>query len=450
MSDIKKNIRRVFWLFFIMFFGIIVYLGHFAIFVAGDIINSTLNPRVRITRENINRGYILDRNGIVLANNDNNKRYYPYGRAFSHIVGHVAVGHASVEERYNFQLTALRGEFIQRVNNLAFGTDLVGNSVTLTVDSSLQNFMYNTLGQRRGSIIVLEPSTGNILGMVSYPNYNPNTVGTYWQYLITDETSPLLNRGTQGLYAPGSTFKIITSATAIKSQIYKDFMHDCQGYININGEIIRCFNLVAHGKIDMVRAFALSCNTYFVALANYIGVENFATIADSYFLNVPFSLPISQSQLNLSPQSTVGELMQKSIGQGKVLTTPLYMAMIAGAVLNEGVMVAPNIVKNTSILNFINNQQSWEVFTPQQVTQLKYMMREVVTNGTGQPAALPNVQLAGKTGTAENDTGESHGWFVGIVLEKDIAIAVLLENSGGTGPVLPIVRNVINYIVSNI
>ncbi|MCL1995347.1 MAG: penicillin-binding transpeptidase domain-containing protein [Defluviitaleaceae bacterium] len=447
MTDIKKNIRRVFWLFFIMFFVVVAYLGYFAFFASPNIVNTTLNPRVAITRENIQRGYILDRNGHVLAYTQDGVRVYPYGAVFAHVVGHTGVGHAGIEERYNFNLVHLSGELMQRVGNLAFDTPLVGDNLYLTIDVGLQNFVYGRLGQNRGSIVVVQPSTGDVLSMVSFPAYNPNTVAQSWQYLVSDERSPLLNRATQGLYPPGSTFKILTAAAAVE-QGMADFVHYCLGSINIGGEIINNFNNVPHGHIDMERAFALSCNTFFVALAYEIGTESFVENMANFFHHVPFALSISQSQFNLSTAGSIGDLMQTSIGQGQTLMTPLYLAMVSSAVANDGVMVAPRVVQYNPLLGF-DQRESWQMFDEYTTEILQNIMRQVVVAGTGQPAAVAGVDLAGKTGTAENDAGAAHGWFTGYAKDLDIAIAVILEHSGGTGPVLPIVRDVVTFFRDN-
>lgn len=453
MSDIKKNIRHIFWMFFYMFISIIIYLTYFAFFEAYAIVNSTLNPRVRISRENIQRGTIYDRNGQVIAYTYENIRNYPYGRAFAHVIGHTSVGHAAVEERYNFHLTNLSGEMLQRVNNLAFGTKLYGDSLNLTLDTNLQNYAYNALGNRRGSIVVMQPTTGDILAMVSYPTYNPNTAATEWQQIINNEYSPLLNRATQGLYAPGSTFKIMTVASGIRSNIINNFTHHCNGYIIINGEIIRCFNNVSHGYINATRAFALSCNTYFVALAYEMGIEKFVYYTSSFFNETKFSLPVSQSQFNLSYNSSIGYLMQTSIGQGQTLVTPLYMTMISSAIYNNGVIKMPNVVKNTQQNNILNTllpttQNKNHLFTKDISTELQNMMVQVVNNGTGQLSSIQSAQLAGKTGTAENDAGYAHGWFTGFIVDNDIAITIMLENSDGTGLVLPLVRNIANFAIN--
>ena len=451
MTDIKKYIRHIFWLFVIMFVSVTGYFVHFIFFVAPGITNSTLNPRVRINHEGRQRGNILDRNGQLLAYSENDQRHYPFGTAFAHVVGHTAVGHSGIEERYNFSLTNLSNQFFQRARHIAFERVMVGDNVQTTLDAGLQNHVYDILGTRRGSIIVMQPSTGNILAMVSYPTYDPNQVSENWSSLLNRADSPLINRATQGLYPPGSTFKTLTSSIAMRSYTnnFTNFTNHCMGYIIIDGNIIRCFNNVAHGHMDMTTAFALSCNTYFVALAYEIGAYDFIYYMQDYFIPINFSLAHSPSQFNLSHNEHIGYLMQTSIGQGRTLMTPLHMTLLTNAISNGGIMHMPNVVRERFSFFSIFADNSYTIFTPEQSEKLQYMMIQVVNQGTGANASLTNGQLAGKTGTAENDAGASHGWFTGFIVDQDLSITVILENSGGTANVLPMVRNIMSYAKGN-
>lgn len=460
MNDMKKNIRRVFWLFFTMFAVTVLYLVHFMLIESSNIINSTLNPRVRISRPNVKRGQILDRNGMVIAESipaeDGYIRLYNYHETFSHVVGFVGMGHSGIEERYNFRLQNLSLEIVQRIENATSNSHLQGDSLVLTVDGELQKFAHSLLGNNKGSIVVIEPSTGSILAMVSYPNFNPNEISANWQNLIQDtENSPLLNRGTQGLYAPGSVFKIVTSAAGMEHvEDFENFVHNCTGYITIQGNTIRCYNNVAHGVMSMAEAFSVSCNTYFVALAETIGMENLQNTANILYFNqlIPFSLANSISQFVFDYNDDISELMQASIGQGRVLVTPLHMAMLAGAIANDGLMMKPYIVDyavtSQGRSRGVTSPQILDrVFTSEESEKLFSMMTQAVQSGTGAPASVAGVQVSGKTGTAENNQGEAHGWFVAFASNGDsqIALSIMLENSGGASRPLAIAREIIQF-----
>lgn len=463
MNDMKKNIRRVFFLFFTMFLVTVVYLSLFILIYSKDIINNTLNPRVRINRTNIQRGQILDAYGMVIAESIQEQeefvRVYNEERVFSHVVGFVGRGYSGVEEKYNFSLQNLSFEVPQRMKNIIIGSQLKGDDIVLTIDGELQRFVYNTLGNNTGSIVVMEPSTGKILSMVSYPNFNPNEISRDWENLIeATNDSPLLNRATQGVYPPGSIFKIITSAAAMEYlDNFHDFTYNCTGHITIDDNTIRCYNSVAHGVVNMNDAFKVSCNTYFVEVANIIGAENLLNYAEMLYFNesIPFKLESSTSHLTLNEIDNIAELMQISIGQGRTLVTPLHMAMVVSAVANDGVMMQPYVVDyvttNTPLIrNRTSPQILTQAFSLEQSRELNNMMVEVVEDGTGFAAFINGIQVGGKTGTAENDHGDSHGWFVAFAPANnpEIAVAVVLENSGGASRAVTMTKDIINFALS--
>ncbi|MCL1925256.1 MAG: penicillin-binding transpeptidase domain-containing protein [Defluviitaleaceae bacterium] len=453
MGDIKKNLRIIFGLFFVMFAFLVGYIVYFEVFVSPVIVNQTLNPRTNIVHENVWRGNIYDVNNNLLVEQTELSRNYIYGSAFAHTVGYTGVGRFGIEERYNFYLTNLSGELFQRIDYISFGANMYGDSLRLTLDSELQNFAYSQLGDRRGSIVVLEPSTGAVRAMVSNPSFNPNNIAQDFNALRDDADSPFLNRASGGLYPPGSTFKTVTALLGLK--LAPNFTHYCHGHIILDGHRINNFNNVAHGYINMSRAFAVSCNTFFVALANYIGGYNFQKYAGKLFPHINFSLNYSQAQFNFSYEyADLAMLMQTSIGQGQTLVNPLYLALLASTVANGGIMAEPHIVQN--VLTHRGNIRrtfrtpAIRLFDEYYSNHLKDMMVRVVTEGTGIAAALNNYQLAGKTGTAEVGYGASHGLFIGFAPADNprYAIAVVLENSGGTAPVQPIVRNVLNFALN--
>lgn len=459
MDEIKKNLRIVFGVFFVLFFGLVVYLGYFWWDRSEVLANSSLNPRVRLAPSGIRRGDILDRHGVVLAHSVADEtggfqRIYPYGRAFAHVVGYTGMSHAGIEERYNIRLSNLSWEMYQRLRGIALeGEVLQGDGLQLTLDAALQNYIYQRLGTHTGSVVVLEPTTGKVRAMVSNPTFDPNTVAQDWQGLIQDTGGrPLINRSAQGLYPPGSTFKILTAAAAI-DQGLEAFVYEDTGSITLEGHTIRNFNSVPHGTLDLTEAFARSSNTYFVALADEMGVETYVAQVSNMFRQADFVLANNTSQFNLTADAPLADLMQTAMGQGQTLVTPLFMANLVGAIAGEGYLMRPQLVYQ--VLDhrgegrvIFQPQREGRLFSNDQVVVLKELMTEVVRSGTGQNAALANgIQLAGKTGTAENEAGDSHGWFVGFAPAENpqYVIVVMLEHSGGTGPVLPMVRDILNF-----
>ena len=221
MSNMKRSMRRVFWLLALCFFLLLGYLGKLVFVDREEISGNAYNSRLRYVDETIKRGDILDREGEVIATSTRQedgtyKREYPRGRMAAHITGYSSVGKTGVEAAENFELMKLHNELFQRVSSVVRKTELQGNSVALTMDMDIQTTAGNLLGSAKGAIVVMEPSTGRILALQAYPDFDPNTVEAQWDTLKEDADSPLVNRATQGLYPPGSTFKIVTLASALE------------------------------------------------------------------------------------------------------------------------------------------------------------------------------------------------------------------------------------------
>lgn len=461
MNDLKKNIRRIFWLYFGLFLILVLYLGNFII-NSHDVINSTYNPRLNMNDNKIKRGAIYDAKGNILAESvledGAYKRVYPYDNMFAHTAGSIGRTKAGAEAEYNFNLSSLDFEVLQRIMNLASGQPLEGDSIHLTLDLELQNLVYEQLGTAKGGVVVMEPKTGKILSMVSYPAYNPNTLSQKWEELSEDtKNSPLLNRATQGLYPPGSIYKIITAGAALDNiSDIQDFYYHCQGYADFGDNRIRCYDQTAHGTINIEEAFRVSCNTFFAQAAMEIGPEILKQYSEKAMFNgrYEFDLEYLSSRFSLGSDATEFEIIQTSIGQGKTLVTPLHMAMLVSAVANDGKMMKPYVCeKVTSKWGYTKTTNKPEaiaqVFSKERAAQLKVMMTDVVDTGTGKQASISGIKIAGKTGTAENASGSDHGWFIAFAPAEDpkIAVAVLTENSDGTKKALAISKSIFSYML---
>jgi peptidoglycan glycosyltransferase len=232
MNDVfKKNMRRVFWLFFLLFFVLAVYFVKLILLDSETITVNPYNSRIKIDDPLVKRGSILDQNGNVLAESTKTEngyfRGYQYGKVLSHTLGYAALGKSGIENKFHFELQKLRFDLWQRVQNMAVGSEIKANNTVLTVDADFSKYIREQLGERKGSVVVLEPSTGKILSMISYPNFNPETVAEDWVDLSASEESPLLNRAAQGQYIPGSIFKTVTAAAAIENMPdWADFTYE--------------------------------------------------------------------------------------------------------------------------------------------------------------------------------------------------------------------------------
>ncbi|HQD50786.1 MAG TPA: penicillin-binding transpeptidase domain-containing protein [Defluviitaleaceae bacterium] len=464
MIPYKKSIKKVFWLYALMFCALIGYLLKFLMVDSSSVIVNTYNPRLSALEKNIHRGEIRDRDGEVLArtveNGDRLIREYPKGRDFAHVVGYVQKGKTGVEAYGNFILLEVSDRFIQRVNQVFTGDKLKGNNIILTLDADIQHKARELLKGRKGAIVVMEPSTGKILAMVSYPDFNPNEIDENWAKLNQDEeNSPLLNRASQGLYPPGSVYKIVTAAATIENmENWQDFHYRCSGEANFKGNSIRCYNSQAHGEVDLEKAFTVSCNTAFSQLGVDLGGEKMQLISERVLFNrdLPYELEYSKGRFALTRNSEEKEIIETAIGQGKTLVSPLHMAMITSAIANGGILMKPYIIDHVET-NYGREKkkqipQKYDVlFSPEVASQLTEMMVRVVNEGTGSQAKIKNVTVAGKTGTAQNASGEDHAWFVGFApAEKpEVVVAVIIENGGSGGRIAgPIAKELMQMVIN--
>lgn len=459
----KNSIKKIFWLISLMFFLVIIWLGKIN-FIDREKFNvNPYNPRLQYTDTTIKRGNIKDINGEVIAESEYTEngyiRNYPRSRMAAHITGYSAVGKTGVEAAENFELETVDNEVLQRILNAFTGTEVKGNDVVLTVDMDIQSIAGDLLGEQKGAIVVMEPSTGRILAMQSYPDFNPNTILDDWDNLKSDEDSPLINRTTQGLYPPGSTFKMVTAIAAMEYlDDWETFTVECDGEAEFNDKVIHCYNNKAHGTVDMHDAMAQSCNCYFAEIGKRIGGENLRKVADRLFANssIGFDMPSSQSSVVIDKSSSESELVETSIGQGKTVVTPMYMATLVSAVANGGIMKKPYIVDHIEsyegeVLKTTIPETIGEVMTYEEAIALRDMMIDVVNEGTGTAAALKGYQAAGKTGTAENESGIDHSWFVGFAPAEnpEVAVAVILENAEGNKKATPIAGKIMQAVLDS-
>jgi len=448
MEKESKRIIRVLMALSAMLVSLVVYLSYFEIFQAAKIEVHSYNKRQWLNEEYVLRGFIVDRNGKVLAysekTQDTQTRFYKYGRLYGHIIGYSykEYGKAGLEASYNKALIgADELNPIRVITEKITGPKEKGNNLILTIDHEMQQYAEQRLKGNKGAIVVMNPRNGEIYAMVSKPDFNPAAIKENWEDIIEDKDSPLLNRAAMGLYTPGSVFKVITATAAIQDENIETSFN-CEGSININGYVLKEYNGAAHGEVDLTKALADSCNVAFSQIGLLLGEVKLKSAAEKYMFNeiIPFDLVTKSSIFPKTTLMTKPELGATAIGQGKLLTTPLNMAMVASTIANDGLMMKPIIVKevitpegktlranNPQILNRSCSAEDAEI--------IKDMMIQVVKNGTGKNAALSKVEVAGKTGTAENETGKEHAWFIGFAPADNpkVAVAVILENAGTTG-----------------
>lgn len=433
----------------------------YVVIVRGDSLSrSSANPRPWMIESRIVRGGIFDSRGEALAKDTvsggQKDRAYPFGPVYSHIVGYSdrRLGKTGLESAYDGELLGLRGSLAKSLE-VRWGVEgLRGNDLYLTIDNRLQQRAHELLGPYTGAAVVLNPQTGAILALASRPAFDPNRLSleSRWNAIRTDSGQPLLDRATQGLYPPGSAMKIVTAALGL-SEIpgLSREGYDCTGEIQVQGRILK--DSRAHGSVDFDSALAVSCNTYFAALGLRLGSQDFAGGLEDFGWGeaLAFDLPVSQVPLERGSLQDQNGLAEASIGQGKILASPLYMAMVAGAIGNGGAMMQPYLVGEIrnpggGVLWTASPRILRKAVSQEAAARVGEAMAGVVNGGTGTAAIIPGLQVAGKTGSAENPNGDPHAWFVAFAPAPNpkVAVCVLIEHGGQGGRVAaPIARELI-------
>lgn len=443
----NQEIIKITIMFGILFLGMMSYFAYFQITKAKDIINNPRNKRYQILSEKIVRGQIMARDGEVLAEtqsdkNGNETRIYPYDNLFSQVVGINSHGRYGLEADYNFELLTSHADNLEQFGNDLKGNKNIGDNVITTLDVKLQKTASEAIGDNMGGAVVLEPDTGNILAMVSKPDFNPNKIDEIWDDITAEGSndSSLLNRASQGLYTPGSVFKIFTllEYTREKPKKYKNYQYTCHGAYDGGNFQVSCFDGNIHGNLDLMGAFSKSCNSAFIDIGLKLDLNSFRKNNEGLLFNsrLPVDFAYNKSSFVLQEGASKFDVAQTSIGQGKTQVTPLHMAMIASAVANEGELMVPRLVSkiedhNGYAVENIEEKSYGSLFSKEEANRLKKYMRGVVESGTGTKLNQGSYTAYGKTGTAETGNGsKAHSWFVGFATKDDktIAVAFVMEN----------------------
>jgi len=446
----------------IVFLGMMGYFTVYAMTHREELLNNSYNGRQQIFAAQNSRGRIYARGGEVLAETKaevggKEKRVYPYASLFSHAVGYVGKGKTGIESQANYYLIQSGIPSMSKAKLGALGEKNPGDCVYTTLDVELQEAADRALGIYRGAIIAMDPKTGEILAMVSKPDFDPNTIEEQWDEILEDEESgTLVNRTTQGLYPPGSTFKIVTALEYIREnpENYNGYRFTCSGSIREGDSVINCYHGSKHGEVDLKTSFSKSCNTSFAHIGISLDREMFADTLHSLLFNeeLPLDFVYNKSSLEILKDDDNGEMMQNAIGQGRTQITPLHLAMITSAVANGGVLMKPYMLdrvetaEGTKVKQF-SPEEYGELMTSGEASVLKEYMEDVVLHGTGTKLSGLTYTAAGKTGSAEfnSQKEESHAWFTGFAPVEDprIVVTVIIEGAGSGGDyAVPMARRV--------
>jgi peptidoglycan glycosyltransferase len=405
------------------------------------------------------RGTIVARDGTPLAFTRDGKRVYPLGAITAHVIGYASprYGTAGLEDAFDRVLTAPQaadGPWAEITSLLSGGRGTPhGAQIVTTLDLDVQRALAAALGRRaRAAGIVMDPRSGAVLAIAATPVFDPNRLDANWSALIADTASPLLDRSTQGLYPPGSTFKIVTAGDALEAGLVTPATRFTDtGGLNVGNFTVRNDQGEITGNQDLTGAFALSSNVDFAAVALKIGAVDWFKDAARWGLgqSVNFDLPVARDRLPAVAEVSPSVLAQLGFGQASLLVTPMRMALVTATIADGGKTPRPYVVRSIAG-NDTHLATTPEVLSvplgPDTAREIRDMMIAVVHHGTGTAAALPGVTVAGKTGTATNPHGPAHSWFVCFApaAAPRVVVAVIVENAGyGAAVAAPIARDVL-------
>ena len=336
----------------------------------------------------------------------------------------------------------------------------MGKKLVLTIDSTVQKLVEDSLGQRVGAAVVLKPATGEVLAMVSYPNYDPNLftsddAANLYSKLLNDTSKPLINRAVQISYPPASTFKIVMSAAMLQEKAFPSSKKiECTGRMLYGGRTFHCHVHTGHGYLDLKNAMAQSCDVYYWTIGrDYLGIEKIASYAKEFGFGQSSQIDLPSQVTGLVPTAewkqkkyhekwVGGDTMSCSIGQGYMEATPLQLANMIAMVSNEGVIYKPHLLKEVRdpVTDEIISEVKPSVLTESTIDnavwkEIQEALRYTVTDGTPQyPMNNKIVQIACKTGTAEVDGYKDswHSWLVAYAPydappEDRICVATIVE-----------------------
>jgi penicillin-binding protein 2 len=426
-------------------------------------------------------------------------REYLYGELASHVIGYLGrltfrqardpdfrdvprqafIGQMGAEKTYDRLLRGKAGKKFIEIDAMGRAVRVAGvqqtekgEDIRLTIDMKLQSEAEDALRGKAGSVIALDVNSGEILALVSMPNFDPNLFArgiayNDWQKLVNNPLKPFLNRSLQSQYPPGSTFKPITALAALEEAVITDnTKFECRGSIDI-GRIFKCWNEKGHGNVDLYRAIVESCDVYFYEIGKRLNIDTLARYASGFGLGRPTGIELEGERAGIVPSEDwkkktkkekwyVGESLNTVIGQGYLSTTPLQMARLTAALVNGGKLYKPHLLKGSS--SNAGVEETIEI-SPGHIRMMKKAMLGVVTdkNGTGLKAKSDIVSIGGKTGTTQvvgwsgsqkeiPDRYRDHAWFIAFapVENPQIALSVFVEHGGhGSTAAAPIAKRVI-------
>jgi peptidoglycan glycosyltransferase len=454
----NRQIIKLFGFLLILYALLFGFTSYWSIFDADSLKANQANRRPLLEEQTIKRGDILAADGSVIArsrpigkgNNQIYVRHYPQGALFGNPIGYsfVTQGRVGFELSHNDELVGNKTEFLSILDELQ-GHAQEGDKVQSSLDPAAQEAAVNGLAGRRGSVVAIVPSTGEVRAMVSIPEYDPNQIPKHFAQLNRDQSAPLFNRATQAGYPPGSTMKVVTATAALDSG---DFTTNStlsgRSPIEIEGVPLSNSGGEQFGTIDMTTALTNSVNTWWAQAGEKLGKDTMFQYMDRFGFDAKPRLDLPGFQLAasgvydgnklLGPSDAI-DIGRVAIGQERLRVTPLQMAEVAATVANKGELMEPRlwskVIDPDGRETKLDPARQSRVMSEDTAAELNTMMQSVVREGTGTAGAVSGIDVAGKTGTAEISTGVNDAWFIGFAPASDpqIAISCIVEHTSGFG-----------------
>jgi peptidoglycan glycosyltransferase len=458
---VNRQIVKLFGFLLILYALLFGFTSYWSVFDSDSLEANIANRRPLLEEQKIKRGTIFAHDGrteIAVSNpqgkGDNQiyVRDYPEGSLFGNPIGYSFVerGRVGFEQSHNDELVGNKTEFLSVLDELQ-GHQQEGDNIVSALDPEAQQAAVDSLAGRRGSVVAMVPSTGEVRAMVSIPEYDPNVVrnSQAFERLNTASSAPLFNRATQAGYPPGSTMKVVTATAALDSgEFTPDTTLSGRSPIEIEGVPLSNSGGEQFGDIPMTTALTNSVNTYWAQVGEKLGNETMFKYMDRFGFDQKPQIDLPGFQLatsgvfdgtrQLGPSSRI-DIGRVAIGQERLRVTPLQMAEVASAVANEGELMEPRlwskVIDPDGRETKLDPARQSRVMSEDTASTLNDMMQDVVNEGTGTAGAVSGIDVAGKTGTAEISEGVNDAWFIGFAPADDpqIAISCIVEHTSGFG-----------------
>jgi peptidoglycan glycosyltransferase len=463
-----QRIRRLALFFMALFVLLFAQINYLQVVDAHSLANNPANSRLLLQEYNVQRGQILaaDQRTILATSKrtKDNLRYlrlYPGHDLYGQLTGYYSLiyGRSGLESAYNDYLSGRADALLsQNLVDEILGRPKRGASIITTIDPTLQKVAVQQLKGLQGAVVAMDPRTGAVLAMASTPSFDPSPLASHdpavvhaaWNKLNSDQSRPLVSKASQQLFPPGSTFKLVTAAAALENGMTPgtkfanpavlDLPQTNNTLSNFGGE--HCLGGVP--QITLAQALQISCNVVFGEIGLKLGADKLVRQAQRFGFdgNVPFDLPFAEGQIPPASQfaQDLPGVAYSAIGQQSVSANPLQMALVASAIANGGVEMRPRLVAQIRdpsgrIVQSFGPTEYGRPISSQTAQEMTAMMVAVVNAGTGTPAQIPGVQVAGKTGTAQHPGGNPHAWFTCFAPAQNpqIAVAVVVLDGGSLG-----------------